>query len=562
MPVSALAAGAGARNVLVCSQSVTLVDVASGDVVKTFAGHARTVTAAAVLPDGRFVTGGMDEFLCVWEGEVGGREGGGKVKRRKKMASAPICTLQAPEGGVVSLGVGDGEGGGVVVAAVLRGGSVAVWTEFEGGKGEECAFVVKGRGSVFGVVVVDGVLSVVYGNSMKPSVWSVRVKHVEDEEIFLPEVEKDLLVQKKGKDERKARERLVKDAMALEGSAVAALPVKDKRKGNGYVVVPGEGDKEEEDGTEKEEKWVEEESGEEGESEEEGEKDEDDGEPSIQQKLLAMGVTSDGSGVPQGIRGLEGDRVGDKTVLGSRVRVLLQAVQSQDTDLFNRTIDSLKTRKLIRSTIERLPSEVACGKLLDMLVERLRQSPAKAELLGVWIREVLLEHTGALITQRRNRALTALISIVTERICGLEGLSRLEGRLELVVGQAERLKRAGQLSVSASAAPQAEYEEEEEGSEDEDEDEDEEDDSSEDTSGKSGSGDENGDGEDETGDFSGSSESSDEEESDEDMTDITGRNGLEGEKRGVKDDKMVKMNGKRVVDSDDSDSEESSDDGD
>lgn len=555
-PISALAAGARGRHVLVCSQSVTLVDVASGDVVKTFAGHARVVTVAAVLPDGRFVTGGMDDFLCVWDGECEGEgeegERGGKVKRRKKMASAPVCTLQAPEEGVVSLGVGEGEGGGVVVAAVLRGGSVAVWTKFEGGKGEECSFVVKGSGSVYAAVVKEGVLSVVYGNGMKPSVWSVKVREVEGEEVVLPEVEKDLLVRKNEKDEIKVRKRLVRDAMILEGSAVAALPVKDKRKGNGYVIVPGDGD--EEESVEQEEE----------ESEEEGEKDEGDDEPSIQQKLLAMGVTPDGSGVPRVIPGAEGDHAGDKTVLGSRVRVLLQAVQSQDSDLFDRTIESLKTKKPIRSTVERLPSEVACGKLLDMLVERLRQSPGKAELLGLWIREVLLEHTGALITQRRNRALTALIAIVTERTRAWEGLSRLEGRLELVVGQAERLKRAGQLSVSA-AAPQAEYEEEEEegeGSGDENEKEDEDSDSSdEDTSEKSRTDNESDDGEDETGDFSDSSESSEEEESDADMEDVAGRNGVESEKRGRNDDEMVKMNGKKV-DDEDCESEESSDDGD
>lgn len=561
-PVSALAVGAGGKYALVCSQSVTLVDVASGDVLRTYTGQGGVITAAAMLPSGRFVTGGIDEFLYLWEGAEEGRRKVGKPKRRKEMASAPVCALHAPEGGVVSLAVGEEEqeeGRSLVVAAVLRGGSVAVWRGLEGRTGGDFSFVVRGGGeAVFGAVVKEGLLTVLYGNSLKPTVWSVRVAEVEGTEIILPKAEKDLLLRKERNDHVKKGERLVKDAVALEASAVAAMPVKEKRRGNGYVVYPGEndekGDVEDED-----------------ESEEESVEGEDDREPSIQQKLLTMGVTLEGSDDVRSIRHVEGDRAVDKTVLGSRVRVLLQAVHSQDTDMFNRTIESLKTRKPIRSTVERVPPTVACGRLLDMLVERLRRNPAKAELLGMWIREVLLEHTGALVTQQSNKALTALIAIVTERTQALEGLSRLEGRLELVVGQAERVKRSGRLSAFADAAPQAEYVEEEGSEEDEDdEDEEEEDDSDregsavgDDASSEGEGGNEMEEAEDETGDFSESSEdSSEEEESDADMEDAAGKDAVQGLKRGADNEKMVVMNGRKEEGGESSESEKSSDDGD
>lgn len=426
--------------------------------------------------------------------------------------------------GVGHIGV-DVEGKGEVVTAVLRNGQVGLWHEsLGGGASVPCRLILKGgrRGDVFGTVVRGTDVSVAYGNPMKPTLWRIDVDEVDSDELVLPEVDPHVLVSKV-KDNRRKKVELVKGVAKMEGSAVAAMPMKDRRKENGYIVeVPEEEMMEEPEDGEK--------------SESAGEEDEDDDlEPSIQQKLLELGVTPHSSGVKLPRLGVPEVGAGEKTVLGSRVSVLMQAVQTQDSDLFDRTIRKLQSKPLIRETVERLPSYMATGALLDMLVDRLRQFPGQAEVLILWIREILFEHTGALISKGQNEALIALTSIARERAQALEGLTRLEGRLALVVNQAERLRRHVKYRATNDAVPEAEYEEEA-GSYGE-----------EDSNGEESSGDsqsEEDDGEDETGAFSGSEDSSDEEESDEEMEDLDGANGVGFEKGGRAGNVERKMNGR------------------
>lgn len=553
--VSALALSEDASVAVVCSQAVTLVDPRSGNVLRRFAGHAGPVSAAALLPGGgRLITASArDRFVSVWDTQVPGepqpRDSAVKRRRKSKSALSPaVATLLAPESGVLGLSVDAHETSGASVAALLASGNVAVWKNWtekgSGKKATECAFVVRNApqgakptpvfAAAFGEV---GVLTVVYGSALRPSVWSVTLCDVEEKEVMLPPCEKDVLVNKVVR-EGKGKADLVKKAAAAEASSAPAMPRKEKRKANGIVVFGGEEEESENDDGRMEE-----------------EEEDDDDEPSIQQKLIALGISTDRADVPAGQNFPM--PASDKNVLGSRVNLLMQAVRSQDPLLFDDTIDRMRDSKLIKTTVERLPQSIAAGGFLDMLVDRLRRYPTKAEYLVRWIREVLLEHTGALISQHKSKALVALIEIVNERTQALEGLSRLQGRLELVVARADKLKRAGAKVKTCDAVPRAEYEEEE-GSEDEEED------SSDEGSEESGSQAGSEDVEDETGDF-GTESSSDEEESDEEMEDVANRGPAETEKGAAIDEHTIKLNGNHVAhtaDEESSESEESSDSGD
>lgn len=553
--VTALALSEDASMAVVCSQAVTLVDPRSGSVLRRFAGHTGPVSAAALLPGaGRLITAsGRDRFVSVWDVHMGGepqpRDSAVKRRRKSKSALSPaVATLIAPESGVLGLNVDTHETSGASVVALLASGNVAVWRNWtekgSGKKGSECSFVIRNApqggkaapvfAAVFGEV---GVLTVMYGSALRPSVWSIKLCDVEGEEVMLPPCETDVLV-KKAVREGKGKIDLVKKTAAAGVSSAPAMPRKEKRKANGLVFV-GEDEREE------------------GESDEErvnAEEEDDDDEPSIQQKLIALGISKDGAQVPAGQNfPTPGSKKG---VLGSRVNVLMQAVRSQDSALFDETIDRMRDTKLIKTTVERLPQSIAAGDFLDMLVDRLRRYPTKAENLVRWIREVLLEHTGALISQQKSKALVALIEIVNERTQALEGLSRLQGRLELVVARADKLKRAGARVKTSDAVPRALYEEEE-GSADEEED------SSDEGSEESGSEAGSEDVEDETGDF-GSESSSGEEESDEEMEDVADRGPAETEKGASNLEHTIKLNGNHIAhDGDEESSEsESSDDGD
>ncbi|CDF39826.1 unnamed protein product [Chondrus crispus] len=328
--------------------------------------------------------------------------------------------------------------------------------------------------------------------------------------VMLPPCATDVLVSKAVQQKRSAKHK------AVEGSSIPALQRTDDRKMNGERRDKGEDVGEEEDGD-----------GDDNNKNVNVDVDVDeDEEPSIQQKLVALGI-SQGDG-DFGASKAFPNASGEKSILGSRANVLMQAIRAQDQSLFDDTIEKMRDVKLIRTTVERLPQSVAAGDLLDMLVDRLQRFPTKAETLARWIREVLMEHTGALMSQQRNKALVALVEIVKERTQALEGLSRLQGRLELVLTRADKLKRAGR-TMTGDAEPKAQYEEEE-GSEDES------DESSDDSDSEAGS----EDAEDETGELD-SEQSSSEDGSGSEMEDVAVRVPERAPRQG--DIAMKKMNG-------------------
>jgi hypothetical protein len=103
-----------------------------------------------------------------------------------------------------------------------------------------------------------------------------------------------------------------------------------------------------------------------------------------------------------------------------------------------------------------MPVELATMEFLDVLVGRLVRHPKRADSLIPWIREILMEHAGALMNRRKTPQLDTLMHAINARVEALPGLTRLEGRLELVVAQADRV-RAAKKTFAGHTAAQVEY---------------------------------------------------------------------------------------------------------
>lgn len=506
---------------LVGGHGAWVVELGKGQTVaKLGAGN---IKGAGSLGDGKWVTWGKDGVFF-W------RLGGGKVKKRKKMVEGPVAVLGGV-GAVDAVAVGkENDHGSRVVAAVLSEGGVAVWEWVDTVKGQqEVSFVVQAEiGAVFAVEVEGTNIKLLHGNELKPKLWEVSVDDVEDGgELELPDVIETMAKEEGGEAQKARRLEMARKSAKVSGKAVEAIAVKEKKKDLDYAV----------EGMEVES------------STEEVPNDEEEStpkEPTIRERLLELGLSREGAKTKVGHVASNPGR--NRKVLGVMWNVLAQAVKSKDSELFDRTVYSIHSEKMVRQTVQKVPSEVAVGAMLDMLVQRLRTTPKKIRILVVWIREILMEHAGALLSQRRNQALKALIEIVHERSESLNGLARLEGRLALVMTQAERLKRSVGVYHGNDRVPEMEYEEEEASDGEVDSD-----DSSE---GEEESELDSEDCEGETRDASGDDDSS-EEESDEEMEDVeqTGRRAVRGGQSGSQ---TMKMNGTHMS-GESSESESSSD---
>lgn len=541
---------------VVAGQMLSLVDLSSGLVLRNYTGHSTSVTCAATLPDDRLITAASDKFLSVWDMSIELTTQSRK-RRRKAASSSALHTLIAPAP-VSSLTVSSLES--LTIAAVCTSCGVAVWTDYQVQDTPTTpSFIVRLPDSAPPLPLFDatfvktGKLAIFYGNAYSPSVYSTKTGYDTDQE--LPLVSHNVLMENAMANPLKkeqAKLDLVDKIVSAEVSNSNTQPV--RRKANGAV--DDDDDHSQEDGDKIEA--------------------EIDLEPTVEEKLASLGIRRDPTSARSSALPEELLVVGK---MDSRVSVLLQAIRSKDPVLFDNCVQSVSDREIIRQTVDLVPGSVAAEELIAMLVRRLQNFPRRADSLIPWIREVLIEHASALISQPKNEVLNELLGIIDNRTRSLEALSRLEGRLELVIGQVQRLKKA-QGPRAEYAIPDAEYTEERRKEEEEDEEQDEMqnsdeesedgDDSEDDDSDNDGSdedeedaGDvENKEKSEESKILSSSDESSGEEDGDGDqgMAEVPANGVRKAAKSHSKDGS--RMNGTLSDHSSDSESEESSDDGD
>ena len=418
---------------IVASQLLSLVELSSGAILRNYTGHTTSVSSAALLPDDKLITASSDKFLSVWDTTMESATPSRK-RRRKATFSSAVHTLIAPAP-VSSVAVSSMDG--VTVAAVCNSAGVAVWRDYQvEDNPTPASFVVRLPGnapadSLFDATFIKtGRLCIVYGNTHSPSIYSTRTDHEADQELpsFTSNVLMDDAVIKPMRKEQ-AKLDLIENVATAHVAASSTKPV--RRKANGTLTSEEEGVEEKAERIEEELQL----------------------EPTLEEKLANLGIRRDANSGKSAV--LEDDLLSGRR-LDSRVSIMLQAIRSKDPTLFDTCVESVSNMRAIQETVDLIPAGIASEDLISMLVKRLQMAPRRADKLIPWIRAVLMEHASALISQPKNDALVELLGIIEARTRSLEALSRLEGRLELVMGQVRRLRKS-QRAKAEVGVPDAEY---------------------------------------------------------------------------------------------------------
>lgn len=505
---------------LIASQTLTLVHIPSCDTQLQYTGHQTPVTALAAFPDSNHVVSacGTDKYINVWDATPPAHTS--TLKRRRKTLCPPVATLLAPDEGITSLSVSACHERSVSIAAVINSGTVAVWRQWQNQSqtgSVPCTFVVRQSNRVSVLCAAfpsHNAMTVLLGNSLKPHTHSLTISDVEETDVIIADSVNALAETPLIQSRRK------KEAAHIPASAVSVPPARRKQSSDEELDDSEHSENSSDCGEEK--VFV---------------------EPSIQEKLVALGVGTDQNPMPR-----ETAPTLRSSRLNSKVSVIAQAIRSKNSALFDECLRTAKEQQAISDTVSSLPSVLVTGDMLDMIVERLQRYPRRADILVPWVREILMTHASALISQQQNRAMNTLLSVVSVRTESLDALSRLEGRLELVVTQAERIKEMG-IQKTGDAEPMAEYVEKERSIEGVESDE------------SDGSGSDDDEDEEDTGVLS-DDEEDDESDDDKEMRDAGGNGAMKHGKDGFGRTDELKMNGNKHLDGMDFESEESSDDGD
>lgn len=490
--ISALALAPDDSAVVVCCQAVTYIDAASGQPLRRYTGHQTPVTTAAFLPRlscfsdtsddaqtpcDKFITSCVgDHFLSLWNAPISRKDAVDQIgetsashsKKRRKDTTFPAChSFVAPEKGATSIVFDkcDEESEHLSFAALLPSGSVAVWRKWNAStsaKTTKPTFVVRPASAdtvLFACFAEKGILAVARGHPLRPQFFTLKIESVTSVEVHMPPCNlKGLLVSQR---ETEARERSQRSLAVAEAKA----PLADKEsafcasKGSTMNGVARPGGSEIQSIISGHEPEAKSRPPERPVDESEDEDDKVEGELSLQEKLAAVEMGIDSASL-EGKFGKSPQRmsVNDLNLkdVGSLSNILLQAIHSKDDNLFDSVVENSKKPQQISQTVARLPAAVATREFLDMLASRVADRPGRAPALIPWIRQVLLEHAGALLTLEKSVALQRLIFSINSRAENLPALSRLEGKLELVVAQADRV-RAVKSRATGNAKPAVEY---------------------------------------------------------------------------------------------------------
>ncbi|XP_078398814.1 WD repeat-containing protein 43 [Cetorhinus maximus] len=147
--------------------------------------------------------------------------------------------------------------------------------------------------------------------------------------------------------------------------------------------------------------------------------------------------------------------------------LLVQGLESRDSSILNKVLQTKKD-SLIKTTIARLPVP-AVVPLLQEITKRLQGHPYSAALMVKWLKAVFILHASYLSTlPDLVPQLGALYQVMESRVKTLQKLSRLHGKLFLLVTQVAASEKAQDVSTVNQTAKLV-YEEEsseEENSED------------------------------------------------------------------------------------------------
>merc|ERR1712070_259102 len=148
---------------------------------------------------------------------------------------------------------------------------------------------------------------------------------------------------------------------------------------------------------------------------------------------------------------------------GTLTSMLLQAIQSSDNALLDEVLSSANER-IVKATVARLPSKMVVP-FFRKIVHKLEVRPGRGGSLLVWIRSVLASHASHLLTlPDLANVLKDLYGMAEARLNAYPAISRLSGRLDLLLAQADRSHQVGAdlAEVDEDIVPRAVYIEPEE----------------------------------------------------------------------------------------------------
>ena len=116
---------------------------------------------------------------------------------------------------------------------------------------------------------------------------------------------------------------------------------------------------------------------------------------------------------------------------GSLVQMLCQALQSDDSDLFNRVI-SISSGKTIHNTVKSLPMNSVLP-FVDKVMSIVHTTPYRGPSLMKWIKPCLTLHTAYLLTvPDLSNKLGLLYELLDARAANYDKLCQLKGKLDLL----------------------------------------------------------------------------------------------------------------------------------
>lgn len=135
-------------------------------------------------------------------------------------------------------------------------------------------------------------------------------------------------------------------------------------------------------------------------------------------------------------------------------QILAQALQNSDKHMLETAlcVSSAQHAEVLQTSLLRLP-QPSIIPLLEALTTRIAQNPKRTAPLLPWLRALLTCHASYLATiPTATKLLAPLQQAAEERVASLPALSRLHGRLELLMSQAQlRKKRELEMATAGQA---------------------------------------------------------------------------------------------------------------
>ncbi|XP_053315468.1 WD repeat-containing protein 43 [Spea bombifrons] len=426
--VSSLCIGPDGKMLLSAGRTIKLWDLETKEVFRQFTGHSAAVTSLMFMPTPSsseslpshdpmglyFLSGALhDRLISVWQ-----------VRSEKKEKSAVLSFSLTESPVCMDLAPSDSKEKPLKLAVVCRDGQLHLFEHVLNGNHKKplqptCTVQIATSGSdkdstpkpvpILAANFCPDKQSVLlyYGSTMQPFIERVELKTDEPHICLIRDLQKTVTLRKDmpvtkvktpvvNSDSKVLVPGIAGHSSALPAAAALSIKLDGKRKPR-------------------------------------------DKEASIEDRLDAMDIDSSAAqskgGLPQ---------------TDSLAVLLVQGLESNDANFLNKVFLS-RNESMIRKTVARIPV-YAVIPLVNEITKRLHGNPTNALLMVKWLKAVFVSHASYLSTlPDLVPQLGTLYQLVESRVKTLHKLSRLNGKLYLLVTQVAAYEKAQRTHVSQEA---------------------------------------------------------------------------------------------------------------